>query len=445
MPATTSCPVSEVDGALSSYINSKQDTLRIRAALTRYLTTNIKVNTSRTSQHLDFECPTDDSNVKAYPTGVKQNRAAYLHALESKLKAQARHRQLQASLQDLQNGHVLETSALTESTYDAEVSRDYISLLRQRRRLLELQVIHDSLGKLMNVNSIDTHRDPKVRVKEAVGEQPDLPAERLEQFSQPQTNDASIFRLKKEVLEAKACMDKANSSRATEQSKSQGRSGLKQQVYALQCARDEIVAWVEGELAKLSEESELLEDASPVKRWPQDDHSLDVASSEGHITASYQRYTTSRLGLIESYQSIQQRALAINSKGNLPTDTSTSQESNSTSNSVKTITAILPHISSFAQIMKNERFLLQQKVYLQGQLSTADEDSVESLSRLSDESHLLASGSNAPAAWASAAGEAKRTTTAVVSAHLKESHHDINSVNTIVDLCSLQSKVLAST
>src|SRR5205814_1928792 len=102
--------------------------------------------------------------------------------------------------------------------------------------------------KLLESHPVTVPKDPKIMVKEGIGEQPDLPAERLELPSQDREVEDWVFRLKKEVLETRASMDRANSARESAQDENRGGEfELKQQVYALSSAREELVDWVEGE------------------------------------------------------------------------------------------------------------------------------------------------------------------------------------------------------
>lgn len=444
MPCSTTCPVPEVDRALSPYIHSSQETQKIRSALTRYLTANIKTAKSTTNQHLDAACPRDYSDVKPNAPGLQRTRLNYLRALEARLRAQERHRELQSSVETLQNNHYADIPAHNDSSYDNEATRGYVSLLRQRRRFSELEVIQDSLEKLLNANPVTTLKDPKTRVKEAVGEQVDLPVERLDQLSHDQNNDTSMFKLKKEVLEAKASMDKAKKAKVDASSRSPESFTLEQHVYALGSARDEIVAWVEGELAKLNEDSLLLEEASPVKQWPQETAEVDSTSSEQRIREYYDRYTLSRSKLIESHDLIQ-RQIHTTESGTRSQTNGVAVDDSAESLPIRTITNLMPHIPHLIQTAGSERSLLQHAVYLQSQLSTAHEEITESVTRLSEESHLLPSGLKQLSDWSTTTTEAEKATADFVSEQLRESHHEISRINAIVDLCSLQSKVLTST
>lgn len=445
MPAASSCPVPEIDRALSSYINSKQETIKIRETLSKYLVATVRRTNASGFQHLDYECPHEFSAVKSNTPALKLSRLSYLDALQANIQARERHRELQASLDELQVRHLTETSGHNELDYDNEATRGYVSLLRQRCRYSELQVIQDSLEKLLGANPVNSHKDLKERVTENVGEQPGLPAERLEQLSSGQDGDSAIFKLKKEVIEAKALMEKTQAIRADAQSNPRKIPSLAQQVYALSCARDETVEWVEGELAKMNEESILLEDASPVKQWPKDTTALETGASEEHIYESYNRYMASRLKLIKNYDSIQRSIIPEQDASHSSSDAVTTTHGSVSTTSSGSVANVVPYLSHLTRTSNNERSLLQQAVHLQAQLKAADEDITESLARLGEESHLLPSGSRDIMAWRNTASQAEKATEEFVSEQLQESHHEVNSVHAIVDLCSLQSEVLTST
>ena len=118
MPAQTTCPIPEVDRALSSYINSREDTLRIRRTLSKYLTSSLRpVNAATQNQHLNHECPQNLSAANTNPPGLKDVRLEYLQALRARSQAQARHRELQASLEDLRNRYVDENPTPVSYTH----------------------------------------------------------------------------------------------------------------------------------------------------------------------------------------------------------------------------------------------------------------------------------------------------------------------------------------
>ena len=445
MPAETACPISGVDRALSSYINSRDDTLRIRRTLSRYLTSSLRpVSHATQNQHVNHECPPSLSAASTNPPGLKDSRIAYLHALRAKSQAEAKHRELQASLQDLRNRHIDENPTLPQPDQDGESTRGYINLLRQRRRLAELDVVQESLDKLLSAKPSNRHHDPRDHIQGIIGEQPDLPAERLEQITQPEDNQSLIFKLKQEVLEARSRMDRANIARRQANNTVRDPPELQEQVHALERARNEIVEWMQGELAKMEEDSLFLENASPIKHLVQEGAPLDLESTEARIRASYDRYTSARMELIKAYESLNE---PLRENGKIESDDTTKDSSETQNNTklVKSITKLLPHLPLLARSAQNERSLLRQAVYLQSQLNASDQELEEALMRLSGESHLLPAGSKDASAWGKVATEAESATETFVKERLQESHQEVSSISAIVDLCSLQSAVLGST
>jgi hypothetical protein len=420
--------------------------LKIRQTISRYLTSSLRpVNAATKNQHLNHECPQNISAVSTNPPGLKGSRLEYLHALRAHSQAQSKHRELQVSLEDLQQRHVDEHFTQAQSKYGNETTQGYVSLLRQRRRLAELQVIHDSMENLLTARLSHTPKDPKDLIKDTIGEQPDLPAERLEQLSQSKDDQSWIFKLKQEVLDSRSNMDRAQAARVEAQSKSQGLPSLQQQVHALEVARDEMIEWVQGELSKLEEDSVFLEDASPIKRPVKNTAPVELGSAEDRIRAAYDQYTAARASLIEGYESLQQPSTVHPDKPAESGDILTSTGPHHASHLHTPFTKIFPHLPHLARTANNERSLLQQSVYLQAQIASSDQEIEDALLRLSGESHLLPAGSKDVAAWGKTAAEAEAATEEFVRGHLLASQEEVGSVSRIVELCSLQSEVLTST
>ncbi|KAH8732865.1 hypothetical protein GQ44DRAFT_765941 [Phaeosphaeriaceae sp. PMI808] len=444
MPTQISCPISEVDHALSKYINSHEDTLKIRRALSNYITNSLRPVNAAKGRHLTHECPQNISAVSTNPPGLKGFRLDYLQALRAHNHAQAKHRDLSSSLEELQQRHVDENPTQARSDYDNGTTYGYISLLRQRRRLAELQVIQDSLEKLLAARPQHAQRDPKALVTETSGEPPNLPAERLEQLSQSHDNQSWSFKLKQEVLEARSGMDRANASRTKAENESKNIASLQQHVQALECARNEIVEWVQDELTKMEEDSVFLENASPVKRSVDDITALEPVLVEQRIGNAYNQYTVSRTGLIEEYESLQQPLVAqIHEQGHSKT-TSIEDKSPLSSHSEMPINSLFPHLSHLVHISNNERTLLQQSVFLQTQILSADQELEDALLRLSGESHLLPAGTKEVTAWSKTAAVAEIATETFVKEHLQASRQEVSSANRTVELCSLQNEVLTA-
>jgi hypothetical protein len=445
MPAQTTCPISEVDRALSSYVNSREETLRIRRTLSSYLTTSLRpVSTAIKNQHLNHACPQDLSATATNPPGLKGSRLEYLQALRAHSQALAKYREHQSLLEDVQQRHVDENPTLARNDHDDGSTQGYIALLLQRRRLAELQVIQESVEKLLTARPPQASEDLRTLIKDSIGEQPDLPAERLEHLHQSNDDQTWIFKLKQEVLESRSNMDRANAARAEAQSKAHRLPSLLQQVHALECARDEIVGWVQGELAKMEEDSVFLEDASPIKRSLNNAAPVDLGSSEQRIRHAYNEYTVSRATILKEFEDLQQIPVAHTEEGDKSGDTSNKAVSHQPLQSTMLVTEILPHIPHLTRTANNDRALLQQSVYLQAQIVSADQEIEEALLRLSGESHLLPAGSKDVSDWGKTAAEAEMATEEFVKQHLQTSREEMSSVGRIVELCTLHNEVVAS-
>jgi hypothetical protein len=441
MPTHTPCPVVEVDQALSTFIHSREETLKIRRTLSSYLITSLRpANAATKSQHLNHECPQNISATSTNPPGLRGSRLEYLQTLRAYAQAQARYRELQASLEDVHQRHIDETPIQAQPDFDRGSAQNYVALLCQRRRIAELQIVQDSLEKLFVARPFYVPQDPKDLVHETIGEQPDLPAERLEQISQDNDDQTWIFRLKQEVLESRSNMDQANAARGEARSRSRGRSSLFHQVHALKRARDEIVEWVQGELAKMEEDSVFLEDASPIKR-PMNTP-VDLSSAEKRIRHAYDQYTASRAGLLKGYQGLQHTTTPLTNEANHFENNFDPQQRPHVQ---IPMTKVVPHLPHLVRTANNDRSLLQQSVYLQSQIMSSNQDIEEALLRLAGESHLLPAGSKDVAAWGKTAGEADAATEEIVNSHLQASREEVGSVSYIVELFLLQSEVLVST
>ncbi|KNG44577.1 hypothetical protein DDE82_007670 [Stemphylium lycopersici] len=468
MPAQTPCPISEVDRALSSYINSREDTLRIRRTLSKYMTSSFRpVNAATQQQHLNHECPQNISAANTNPPGLKDTRLEYLQALRARAQAQAKHRELQASLEQLRTRHVDDNPTQPESEYDNEITRSYVSLLRQRRRHVELQVIQESLDKLLGAKTTTTS-DPRDLVKRAIGEQPDLPAERLENLTQTggtttttvDDNQAHLFKLKQQVLEARASMERAQAARKAAQDEtkttppSTTATTLQSQIYALSKARNEVVDWIQGELAKLEEESLFLEDASPVKRPlannnganPATTTDVDMASATAKIQSAYDTYTSARAKLLDAHTSLQNPVpLSSSSPPTTQANESPTTPPIPTKDPLKPINPIstlLPHIHPLLATAHTSRALTQQSIYLSTSLAAADADAEETLLRLAGESHLLPAGSKEVGVWGKMARKADESLESGVKERLEEGKREVQGVSNVVEICGLQGRVL---
>ncbi|KAF2201108.1 hypothetical protein GQ43DRAFT_394915 [Delitschia confertaspora ATCC 74209] len=402
MASTNRCPIPEVRDVLAPYVRSRQETSRIRKTLAKYLAAQLNPSDTDAhhTQHLQLESPSLSNAAVRATNDVKHRRSSYFRAVQAKLTAEERHKTLQHGLDEQHYQHFAEVPAQIDSTYESEVIRSYTLLLHQRARFAALSVIRDSLGKLLECGSGHHHKDPKILVTSIIGEQVNLPSERLEVLDRDSEVDDGIFKLKKELLDVKGSVERSIRDRSDGLQYPSGRenTSLKDEVHGLACARQELVQWVESALARISEgDLEILEIPSPTKK-----DSRTASFMEKSVHEFYREYTAARAAIIDTFPVPDtttprtSRHLRIEQSTPL-----TSSVSEPTSSKI-VILDIQTYIQELLQFSERERALLEGAVYLQVQLSTASGYVKESLARLSNESHLLLSGPPSLETWKSA-------------------------------------------
>ncbi|OCL07094.1 hypothetical protein AOQ84DRAFT_409564 [Glonium stellatum] len=419
-------PLPEVEAALSPYIHSRQETLNIRKKVARYLESQLASADESNSENsrLIVECVPLSLRVKRVPPEINGIRRTYLEALQANVAARERYSGLKSELDELRSQHATDSASRLDVAYDQEATCAYINLLRQRRRFNKLQVIQKTLDKLVDAQPNPGRKDMRTLLKEKLGEQPDLPASKLEPQAPNQEVEDLIFKLKKEVLETKQGMDRANAIRAEAQKQQETveEPRLEAQVYALRCARNELVSWVEGELAKLSEdESEMLEDQSPQKKLGGVENSESAGCSyQEQIKELYDKYVSSRASLIAAIDSIPTSVQYGPAGSETVESKSSSGLSQGTASTTVKVTGVLPYVPALLQASRDERSLLQQTAYLRHQLASASEETLRTIRRLADESHLVAPGTNSALDWATATKDAAASTKKYVEESLEE-------------------------
>ncbi|KAF2459726.1 hypothetical protein BDY21DRAFT_336321 [Lineolata rhizophorae] len=226
-------------------------------------------------------------------------------------------------------------------------------------------------------------------------------------------------------------MDVANALRAEteEQTRLAGtRPSLGAQVHALRCARDELISWIEGELAKISEgesEASLADVLSSPRKAPEPASNGGQALTVDEIHRLYDRYVASRQALVATIDAVRQDAPGSSSptKETAP-PLSASARGGSSAISGRT-TDILPFIPTLVQVSKEEKSMMQQTKYLRRQLAGRSDETLRNIRRLADESHLVPPGSSSMASWAVTAHESSNSTEEFVLERIQEGEAQI--------------------
>ncbi|KAF2836441.1 hypothetical protein M501DRAFT_920234, partial [Patellaria atrata CBS 101060] len=316
-------------------------------------------------------------------------RKRYLEALKANSEARKRRDALQAQIGALSSQEKSDGNVSNPPDHRLD---DYLSFLQQRRCYRKLQIIEESVRKITEVEPNPTQVNLKQFQKQELGEVPLPPASALEGESAEGHADESIFALKKEVLRAKGCMENSkeayNTVRGSRDSSHQ--PDVKTKVYALRCARDELINWIERELAKINEEET---EEHPGTTHDQENGSLKINTEK--IQNLYDNYVSARKQFVETCTIKSPEMTVHQSK----TDTVVAQSAVKSTSTLSDTARYLPFLRELLETSSNERSLLQQQSYLRRQLASALKTTDRTLSRLADESHLVPPGSTSTLAW----------------------------------------------
>ncbi|KAF1986091.1 hypothetical protein K402DRAFT_404539 [Aulographum hederae CBS 113979] len=420
------CPFPNVEAALSPYIHPRHQTLRIRQALTEFLSSQI-IAADPPVSHLEISCPPSTVEVKRFPPEASGLRKRYLEALQANATARARYDALKGDLESLRKESILAArngksgeSAGKKEGEDDDVA-EYVKLLRQRRLNAKLQVVQKSLGELVDAEANPTNVNLPEMLLERLGEAPEPPISAGGGEGDDERVEELTFRLKKEVLVAKNAMERSVSlQNDARQLLGGGEVSVEAQVHGMRAARDELISWVEGELAKISEtgaDTSIIESpvGSPVLAG--EEEAGPVKDHTARIKTMYDAYVSARAALLADVK----RASAVPNidpsslESLLNPRTISGAKGGSQGQSTKAdasfqVADLIPHLPTLLTFTSSSNTLLHQSKYLRAALAAAEDDTTKTVQRLAGESYLVAPGASSMAAWADAARESRAET-----------------------------------
>lgn len=409
----STCPLLQVEEALAPYIRTRQETLRIRQALTKRLRSQLQVEGDLT--HFSLVAPSSSlqaDDASSLPDGLYSQ---YLEALNAHRKVQEQYEALKVEIQELQQTH----QNLSDNVSSDGSIGDHIKLLRQRQQRRKLEIIQDALTQLEETEPNATRIDLKAELKEKLGEPPQPPSVPIEQNDGDTEMDDLIFRLKKELLTAQSHFDHANATKAEvdARTKSLPEPSAAAQITALRAARDELITWIEGELAKIPEnETEGDVSDSALEHFsPNDNHQTSEAmllTDEeiiAQVYSSYDRYVETRRVLIQQVKATSHQAGSLTAAApEEPYSRPGTSPSKDTAGKLSQLQAldILPYLPTLIASSRTESGLLQQSAHLRRQLILTSEETSRTIQRLAGESYLVSPSAISMEAWAKAADDA---------------------------------------
>ncbi|KAJ5473890.1 hypothetical protein N7475_003456 [Penicillium sp. IBT 31633x] len=376
---------------LAPYIKSRQETLQIRQALTSYLRSFIEFDDQSSDlaqSHLSLCAPTDAvTGVKRIPTDLSGLRKDYLKALAANVTARKEFALTSENVASLRRQR---TSPIRPSD-DADLQepgtelREYLTLLRDRRRHTKLQVFQSYLediktrdaGGLENIAN-EAQQMPLPEIDTEAG------------HNGTETNlDELVHSLERAVVRARTQLDYQKQLFEKAKAQHESRGGIEvspnAKARALQRTRDELVQWVEERLVGQGDADESLLQELPPEEIEQAQQELEDRKAQ--ITDQYGAYLQARRELLDAA-----------SRACQPINVASKPLSRS-ANKNELITAEEPppnpiDVLSYTNenlipLSKSQKSLALQRSYLSGLLSKEKSTTLRALNRLSDESHLL--------------------------------------------------------
>ncbi|RAL03412.1 uncharacterized protein BO80DRAFT_422878 [Aspergillus ibericus CBS 121593] len=396
----TSAHIPAIVKPLAPYIKSRQETLRIRQALTVYLRSHIDFAENdpehpgcHSQSHLSLSVPHDTVvDVKRIPPELTGLRKEYLEALRANVVARKnfqsavekatsiRHKGGKARAEELSVGSSLEL-------------QDYLKLLRDRRQHAKLQVFQHYLQEL---KQRDTFKSGDLEANGARYQQL-VPPEALEDIQHGSQSGESIeelmHKLERAIIRAKAQLEREKGlledlkARCALEGPRDVSPATK--VLALQRTRNELVHWVEEKLVSVgnSENSGAAQDFRP-KDIEESVRLLE--EKKARIAQQYAAYADARKRLLDAAsRACQPIALPSTTP---PTRSPSIIQGKSATEETQSLDAL--EVLSFTNdvlqpLSKSQRALALQKFYLSGILAKEKATTLRVLNRLRDESHLL--------------------------------------------------------
>ncbi|KIW07981.1 uncharacterized protein PV09_01880 [Verruconis gallopava] len=451
------CPISSVEDALAPYIHTREKTTRIRQILTQLVKKNVENDSEPT--HVALSLPLSsiklrDSTGLAIP--IEGLYKQYFKALEAYRQARERYDTIKDEL-----NHVLQKDAEQEQSVpkaiSTEIAREYADLLRQRRQQRKMEIVQTALANLLDAKPNIVSLDMKSSIRDMLGDPPQPPMTTLEGGGDADAKVQELtFQLKKELLIAKSKLSEAKTAEeAAKNRQTNGATDIGEKVSVLREARDELISWVEGELAKIPEDEV---EASQVELSFIGEEDDDVKASGSNLSNDevtkrveelYSQYVVSRQRYIAEVEAALNRAPKLEvaeqtgaGANKAPAAQRVMQPGSESRLSPIQASQLLPYLTIMTSTTRDEALLQQQISHLRRQLILASDETNNIIQRLAGESLLVPPDSTQTSSWAKAAGEASEKTKSLVLEQMIEGEASVAQAKRVLEGLKARRKAL---
>lgn len=397
-------PLPEVARSLSPYISTRQEALQIRRTLTVYLTTLLNDKDTANRSALSLTIPALDIQLAEIPPEVSGVFKEYLEETQAHVIARREYCAvaLQTRHHPASNSYIGPSSQQTPIVDASESSATniYLALLRQRKRYARLRILRDYMDILLTKPAAKAGHLEIARTQlDAIPglPLPQPPVSVAPSVSLNETLDELVLRLEKAVLRAKHKLEieqelfmkikeRQHSGCGTDSPERCTPSDRESRCHALHQTRQELINWVEQELAKT--------DATPTT--PQ--HVGGTAPKPRPATGDTEQCNRDIERHYGGYVEARKICLATVAEAASSMPLGISESCSSTTSNLpersRTVggaccSGLLDSYMRLLVPSNLQRLITQQKAYIESSLAMEEEATVHVLDRLADESHLL--------------------------------------------------------
>ncbi len=391
-----SFPLPQVAEALKPFIKTRQEVLHIRRVLSLYFASHIEGLPNGDLSPISLATPGSQVRVKRIPPELTGVRRDYLLALQAHIKAKEKYALLTKQIENLS---ILDSQDdLLKSDHDTSAAvSTYLDLFEVRQKHEKLRILQDYVDKLAKKNAAQPEYLTLESINDEVGPAP-------EPTFTPETNnsgsafhDANIqaltTRLEKALLRANCGLQRERTLLAEAKEKYQNTATSEPsshvRIHALTRTRDELVSWLEEQLAKVNEVEDKAEAKAPSSPA---DKTVGIEQQEVAIDQLYKDYLDIRKSLIvlaskpRTCQSLEKLGMNEGEERNTPEPTQPTQPT-----TLPEASSLLPYLTEhLIPAADAQTALFHEQTHISRAASDQTKATDRMLQKLADESHLLA-------------------------------------------------------
>ncbi|CAG8982656.1 hypothetical protein HYALB_00006054 [Hymenoscyphus albidus] len=375
-------PIRKLQKSLDPYVKQRRDAAQIRRILASHLNSTLHPQEPGSLPQplslVDSSCSLDSTT-----HGLKGAQKEYVRCARANLKARRDYAQASNEHQGKQNANKI----VVEQDAEDPIS-DFLHLVKQQQKHDVLCISQDYINMLnKKPAAMSQHLDPQDVLKN-LDSLPHVPSEVLQAPGTKSNSEggdlsALLDRLEKSVLRAKLLLKREQKLLAKFRANNESPSAIESsKLQALATARNELINWVETELARAGDSP----DSEDEHHSPSPGVELGRGFMDSQlllISKQYARYAKLRQSLVNATTC----DLDVNVGGFAEEATLSEQFEPKSIHSTSHISH--PYFEELVSISNQQKATSQQKSHLAISLAKLTKEVSQALDRLTDESHLL--------------------------------------------------------